>query len=43
MEVVRSNHYLASTLDTDGLVLLHKGISIHNADYAHMRFHSFMG
>ena len=41
--MVHCNEYMASTVDTDGLVLKHHGISGHSADYAPMRSQLFMG
>ena len=38
-----SNDYLINTVDTDGLVLYHQGISSFSAEYAPMHFQSFMG
>ena len=38
MKLVQYNECLISTVDADGLVLLHQGISSHSADYAPMRF-----
>ena len=36
------NEYLASTVDTDGLVIHHQAISSHTAQYALMCFQLFM-
>ena len=41
MKVVHDNEYLISTVDTDGLVLEHQGISSHNAEFTPMRFQLF--
>ena len=35
------HHYFNSTVDTDGLVLWHRGIIDNNAEYAPMRFELF--
>ena len=43
MQMVHYNEYLASTVDTDGLVLKHQDISRHSAEYAPMCFQLFMG
>ena len=37
------NIYLVSTVDTDGLVLKHQGISSCSAEYTSMHFQLFMG
>ena len=42
MKRVQCSEYLVSTVNTDGLVLLHQGISSYSADYAPMRFQLFM-
>ena len=34
MILVQYNEWLVSDVDTDGLVLLHQGISSHSTDYA---------
>ena len=34
---------ILSTLDTDGQMLSHQGISSHSVEYAHMCFQLFMG
>ena len=36
MELVQYNEYLASTVNTDGLVLKHQGISSNSTEYAPM-------
>ena len=33
MKLVQYNEYLVNTVDTDGLVLHHQGISSHSAEY----------
>ena len=38
MKLLQYNGYLINTVDADGLVLLHQGISSHSAEYALMRF-----
>ena len=38
MKLAQYNECLISIVDTDGLVLLHQGISSHSADYAPMHF-----
>ena len=38
MKLVHYNEYLVSTVDTDGLVLQHQGISNHSAEYTPMHF-----
>ena len=43
MKLVQYNEYFVSTVDTDGLVLKHQGISSHSADYSPMHFQLFMG
>ena len=43
MKPIQYNDYLASTVDTAGLVLLQQGISSYNAEYASMLFELFMG
>ena len=43
MKLVQYNEYLVSIMDTDGLVLLHQGISSRGADYVPMRFPVFKG
>ena len=42
-KLVQCNRYLISTMATDALVLKHRGISWHCADYAPMRFQVFWG
>ena len=42
MKLIQYSKYLLRTVDTDGLVLYHQGISSHSADYAHIRFQVFM-
>ena len=37
MKLLQNNDYLVSTVDTDGLVLQHQGISNYSAEYAPMR------
>ena len=41
MKLVQSNEYLVSTVDTDGLVLLHEDISSYSAEYTNMCFQLF--
>ena len=43
MKPVQYNECLISTVDTDGLVLQHQGISSHSADYAPIGFLMFKG
>ena len=43
MRLVQYNEYSVITVDTDGLVLQHQGISSHSAEYAPMHFQRFMG
>ena len=43
MKLVQYNQYLVSTVDTDGLVLWHQGISSHSAKNAPMHFQLFVG
>ena len=43
MKLVQRIECFISTVDADGLVLLHQGISSHSADYAPMRFPVFRG
>ena len=43
MKLVECYAQLISTVDTDGLVLEHQGISCHSAEYTLMRFLVFMG
>ena len=43
MKLVQYNECLISSVDTDSLVLKHKGISSYSADYAPMRFPVFKG
>ena len=43
MKLVWYNEKLVSSVDTDGLVLQHQGISSHSAEYAHMCFQLCMG
>ena len=38
MKLIQCNEYSISTVDTDGLVLKHLGISSHSAEYALMGF-----
>ena len=38
VELVQYNQYLVDTVCTDGLVLKHKGVSNHSAQYPSMRF-----
>ena len=42
-KLVQYSGYLCSTVDTDGLVLKHQGISIHSAEYTLMHFQLFIG
>ena len=37
-KLVQRNEYLASTVDTDGLVLSHQGISSYRAEYIYKCF-----
>ena len=39
----QSHQYLVSTVNTDGLVLKHQGISSPRVDYAPMHFQLLMG
>ena len=41
--VQKKNTHLGSTVDTDGLVLSHQGISSYSADYASACFQMLMG
>ena len=41
--MLQNQEYLVSTVDTDGLVLQHQGISSYSAEYAPMHFLLFMG
>ena len=43
MKLVGHKVYSVSTVDTDGLVLQHQGISSHSTEYAPMCFQWFMG
>ena len=43
MKLVQNNQYLVSTVDTDGLVLWHQGISSHSAENVAMHFQLFVG
>ena len=43
MKLVRYKEYLVSTVDIDGQVLQHQGISSYSADYVSMCFQLFMG
>ena len=43
MKPVQNNEYIVSTVDTDGLVLQHQGISSYSAEYEPMCFQLFMG
>ena len=43
MKQVQYNEYLVSTVETEGLVLQHQGISAHNAEHAPTCFHLFKG
>ena len=38
MELIQSNEYLVSTVDTDDLVIQHQSISSHSAEYTSMLF-----
>ena len=42
LQLVKYGRYLINTMDNDGLVLNHRGISSHGADYAPMCFHVFL-
>ena len=41
MELAQYHEYSVSTVDTEGLVLEHQGISSHSAEYVLMRFLAF--
>ena len=41
MKLVHYNWYLVSTVDTDGLVFQHQGISANSAEYTPMDFWLF--
>ena len=41
MKLAWYNEYSIRTVDTDGLVLQHQGISSHSAEYALIRFPAF--
>ena len=43
MKLLQCNEYVVSQVDTDGLVLQHKGISSYSAEYTLMYFLLFMG
>ena len=43
MQMAQYNEYLVSTVDTDGLVLKHQGISSYNAGYITVHHQLFMG
>ena len=43
MKLLQYNEYLVSTVNTDGLVLQHQGISSYSSEYAPMCFQLFMG
>ena len=43
IKLVQCNEYFISTVDTDGLVLEHQGISSHSAEYAPMHFQLLKG
>ena len=43
MEQGQCNWYLVSSVDTDGLVLEHQGISSNMAEYVSMWFQVFVG
>ena len=42
LKLVQLNGYLVSTVDIDGLVLQHQGISGHSVEYFPMHFPLFM-
>ena len=42
VKLVQYNGYSISTVDTDGLVLKHQGISSYSAEYAPMHFKLFI-
>ena len=42
LKLIQYNEYLVSSVDTDGLVFQHQGISSQDAKYAHMCFQLFM-
>ena len=43
MKLIQHSEYSGSTVDTDGLVLQHQGISSNSAEYVRMNFPCFMG
>ena len=43
MKLIQYNEYVISTVDTDGLMLQHKGIHNYSAYDAPMHFQLFMG
>ena len=43
IKLAQYNEYLFSTVDTDGLVLWHQGISSHSVEYAVMCFQLCVG
>ena len=42
MKLLQYKEYLVTTVDTDGLVLQHQGISSYSAEYGPMHFQLFM-
>ena len=42
MKLFQYNEHLVSTVDTDGLVLLHQGIRSYSAEYVPMHFPLFI-
>ena len=43
MKLVQYNEYLVNTVDTDGLVLKHQGISRYSVEYTPICFQLFVG
>ena len=42
LKPIKRNDYLVCTVDTDDLVLQHRGISCHSAEYTSMHFQLFV-
>ena len=42
LKLIQHHGYLVSTMDTDGLVFEHQGISNHSAEYTPLYFQPFM-